>query len=91
MLKCMTCQINEIEHKATSLCASCDRDEWRDATIGANKRFQYAEDQLSRIHTQAGRLIESMGHRYPVNYDDLWTMLEQINQGTLKPKTNQEK
>ena len=74
-MRCMTCGIRETEHTNGTLCAACDRDEWREATVNSNKRFQYAEDQLRRIHQAAGhylahhRLVEN----YPYNYVPLFS------------------
>ena len=80
-MKCMTCNKRECEHENTTLCAPCDRDEWRDATLRANKRFQYAEDQLRRIHEQVGRyLVDArLVVNYPCNYEELYEVLRGLN------------
>ena len=81
-MKCMTCGLRETEHSETTLCAACDRDEWREATIGANKRFQYAEDQLRRMHREASLFLMNRGHiaNYPCNYDELCQRFHGLNQ-----------
>ena len=78
---CTECSKREREHDETTLCVSCDRDQWRDSTVLANKRFQYAENQLQRIHHEAGCFLVNRGlvSNYPCNYDELWGDFRRIN------------
>ena len=57
-MKCINC-INEAE-KGYSICSACDRDEWRDATKEANKRFKLAERKLSKGREQNAELLEAL-------------------------------
>ena len=75
---CLTCNKNESEHDNTTLCASCDRDEWKDSCIMANKRFQDSEAILQRLHNKAGIMLTHMGHNYPCNYEKLESVIDSI-------------
>ena len=80
-MKCTTCLKRDTEHENTCLCASCDRDEWREATIRSNSRFLYAEEQLRRIHHVAGNYLidNKLVSGYPCNYEDLHEVFLALN------------
>ena len=77
-MKCIICDIREAENERTLECTVCDRDQWREATIGANKRFQRAEDTLKALHNLMGRylLATEAVVNYPCNYQGLEDVLK---------------
>jgi hypothetical protein len=76
-LPCTSCFEKPAEDGAT-LCIACDRDEWKEATIRGNKRFQDAERLLKEIHNRAGRYLLKTGAvtSYPANHEELIEALD---------------
>ena len=79
-LTCLTCNERPVEHENTTLCAQCDRDEWKDATLRANERFEHAETTLKRLHNGMGRLLMKLGlvRNYPPNYEELAAVIVEL-------------
>jgi hypothetical protein len=67
-----------------ALCAACDRDQWKEATIRSNKRFQRAEDLLKSMHHQTGKYAveNKLAMNYPASHAELINLYARLNEGT---------
>jgi hypothetical protein len=74
-MKCIECQVNEAEENS-ALCVHCDREEWQDACRRGNARFQYAERQLSELHS--ANAAYAARHAANAAYDELNELLEEM-------------
>jgi hypothetical protein len=81
-LVCLTCGTRPSMVGPSTICIVCDRDEWRDATLNANKRFEYSENLLKSIHREVGKYLEDndLTINYPCNYEEIIEVFKELNE-----------